>query len=202
MALRSTAIVWMLLVAGTTGALAEDAREPQTQEEDVVQWVEFEAPQRGFAASFPSAPKLASEAVAGQNPLIRRSFQSYDADDTIYTVVVLEYPEGKAPQPDEAFYVKLVSAYAKESASKVRKRGAKTIAGKDGYEAITDERKAKLNHQVSIVPSGDRVYMLISAGPRGHVPSNDADRFRNSFRLTGEPSDSTGSIGGPPAPAP
>jgi len=202
MALRNTAIVWMLLVAGTTSAFAEDASEPQAQDEEALQWVEFEAPERGFAASFPSAPKLASEAVAGQNPLIRRSFQSYDADDTVYTVVVLEYPEGKAPHPNEAFYVKLVSAYAKESSSSVRKRGAKTIAGKDGYEAITDERKAKLNHQISIVPSGNRVYMLISAGPRGHVPSDDADRFRDSFRLTGESPNSTRSISAPESPSP
>ena len=130
-----------------------------------------------------------------------RSFQAYDGEDTVYTVVVLEYPEGKAPHPDERFYIKMISAYAKESSSRVRKRGAKTIAGKDGYEAITDESRAKLNHQVSIVPSGDRIFMLITAGPRGHVPSDDADRFRNSFRLIGEASESTGWIA-PPTPDP
>jgi hypothetical protein len=201
MALRSIAIAWMLLAAGAAGAMAEepDAAAPQEQE---AQWTAFEAPERGFAASFPSAPKLESEAIAGQNPLIRRSYQAYDGDDTVYTVVVLEYPEGKGPHPDEAFYIKMISAYAKESSSRVRKRGAKTIAGKDGYEAITDESRAKLNHQVSIIPSDDRIYMLISAGPRGHVPSDDADRFRDSFRLTEQPSESTGSIATPPVPSP
>ena len=202
MAVREVAIAWMLLAAGAAGALAEEPDTTPPQEEQV-QWTEFEAPERGFAASFPSAPKMESEAVAGQNPLIRRSFQAYDGNDTVYTVVVLEYPEGKAPHPDDAFYVKMVSAYAKESSSRVRKRGAKTIAGKDGYEAITDESRAKLNHQVSIVPSGDRIFMLITAGPRGHVPSDDADRFRNSFHLIGEASDSTGSIApSPPGPSP
>jgi hypothetical protein len=202
MAVREIAVAWMLLAAGTAGAMAE---EPDTSppHEEQVQWTEFKAPERGFAASFPSAPKIESEAVAGQNPLIRRSFQAYDGDDTVYTVVVLEYPEGKAPHPEEGFYIKMVSAYAKESSSRVRKRGAKTIAGKDGYEAITDESGAKLNHQVSIVPSGDRIYMLITAGPRGHVPSDDADRFRDSFRLIGQAPESTGSIAPtPPAPAP
>lgn len=197
MAVREVAIAWMLLVAGTAGVIAEEPDTAPPQEEQV-QWTEFEAPERGFAASFPTAPKMESEAVAGQNPLIRRSFQAYDGEDTVYTVVVLEYPEGKAPHPDERFYIKMISAYAKESSSRVRKRGAKTIVGKDGYEAITDESRAKLNHQVSIVPSGDRIYMLITAGPRGHVPSDDADRFRNSFRLIGEASESTGSIAPPP----
>ena len=104
-------------------------------------------------------------------------------------VVVLEYPPGKAPNPPEkSLYVKMVSAYAKDSESKVRKRGAKTIAGRDGFEAITDDGKGKVNHLVSIVPAGDRIYMLISAGPRGHATSDDAERFRDSFRVTdGEP---------------
>ena len=105
--------------------------------------------------------------MAGQNPLIRYSFQADEGDDTVYTVVVLEYPAGKAPNPrSEAFYVKMVSAYAKDSQSKVRKRGPATIAGREGFEAITDDGKGKVNHLVDIVPAGDRIYMLISAAPR------------------------------------
>jgi len=53
---------------------------------------------------------------------------------------------------------------------------------------------------VSIVPAGDRIYMLVSAGPRGHATSDDAERFRNSLHLTdGEPQ-TTGST--PPTPSP
>jgi len=112
--------------------------------------------------------------------------------------VVLEYPAGKAPNPaGDSLYVKMVSAYAKDSESKVRKRGPKTIAGRDGFEAITDDGKGKVNHLVSIVPAGDRIYMLVSAGPRGHATSEDAERFRSSFRVTdGEPA-TTGSTSTP-----
>ena len=66
----------------------------------------------------------------------------------------------------------------------MRKRGPKTIAGRDGFEAITDDGKGKVNHLVSIVPAGDRICMLVSAGPRGHATSEDAERFRSSFRVT------------------
>lgn len=198
MALRSIAVACILLAAGAVSASAEEPTAPPPEAE--MQWVDFQVPERGFAVSFPSPPQKSIEAVAGQNPLIRHSFKSYEGEDTVYTVVVLEYPAGKAPNPPgEAMYVKMISAYAKESSSKVRKRGAKTIAGQDGFEAITDESKAKLNHRVSIVPSGDRIYMLISAGPRGHIPSEAADRFRDSFRLTGASSHSAVE---PPAPSP
>ena len=78
-----------------------------------------------------------------------------------------------------------------------RSRGPKTIAGRDGFEAITDDGKGKVNHLVSIVPAGDRIYMLVSAGPRGHATSDDAERFRSSFRVTdGEPA-TTGSTSTP-----
>jgi Pentapeptide repeats (8 copies) len=169
------------------------AEEPTAQPQVGTGWSEFQSPERGFAISFPATPQKTSAPVAGQNPLIRYSFQACEGDDTVYTLVVLEYPTGKAPKPDDNFYVKMVSAYAKDSQSRVRKRGPKTIAGRDGFEAITDDDKEKVNHLVDIVPAGDRVYMLISAGPRHHATSDDAERFRDSFHLTGDQSQSAAS---------
>jgi hypothetical protein len=169
------------------------AEEPTTPPQDGTRWSEFQSPERGFVISFPGTPQKTSAPVAGQNPLIRYSFQAGEGDDTVYTLVVLEYPAGKAPNPDDNFYAKMVSAYAKDSQSKVRKRGPKTIAGRDGFEAITDDDKEKVNHLVDIVPAGDRIYMLISAGPRRHATSDDAERFRDSFHLTGDQSQSAAS---------
>jgi hypothetical protein len=168
-----------------TSVVAQEQRAEARAQQEGPQWPEFQSPERGFAVSFPSTPQTTSVAVAGQNPLVRYSFEAYEGDDTVYRVVVLEYPAGKAPNPpSEALYVKMVSAYAKDSESKVRKRGPVTIAGREGFEAITDDGKGKVNHLVSIVPAGDRIYMLISAGPRGHATSDDAERFRDSFRVT------------------
>src|SRR6476646_2820678 len=204
MSMRSMKIAAALVAAGAiaaTSAIAQEQKAEATVSQDAPQWPEFQSPERGFAVAFPSAPKAASAAVAGQNPLVRYSFETYEGGDTVYRVVVLEYPAGKAPNPpDEALYVKMVSAYARDSASQVRKRGAKTIAGRPGFEAITDDGKGKVNHLVSIVPAGDRIFMLISTGPRGHATSDDAERFRNSLHLTdGEPQ-TTGST--PPTPSP
>jgi hypothetical protein len=198
MPMRSTLIAAAILAAATT-AWAEEPTTDAIPPQDEVQWSEFQSPERGFAISFPGTPRTASAPVTGQNPLIRYSFEAYEGDDTVYTVVVLEYPSGKAPNPpDPDLYVKMVSSYAKDSQSRVRKRGAKTIAGQEGFEAITDDGKAKAEHLVSILPASDRIYMLVSTGPRGHATSDAAERFRDSFRLTGDPSQSATSPAPPP----
>ena len=116
-------------------------------------------------------------------------------------VVVFEYPAGKAPSRlNNDYYVRLVSAYAKGSEARLRKHGPVTVAGRSGFEAIADDGKGKLNHLVDIVPAGNRIYMLATAGPRNHATGDDAERFRDSFRLLGEETQSQ-SAGTAPAPA-
>ena len=203
MRMRSTIIIAAFSAAAllAMGALAQDVKTETPTVPQEPQWPEFRSPERGFEIAFPATPKETSSTVAGQNPLMRYNFEAYEGDDTVYRLVVLEYPAGKAPNPpSEALYVRMVTAYAKDSESKVRKRGPKTIAGRDGFEAITDDGRGKVNHLVSIVSAGDRIYMLVSAGPRGHATSEDAEHFRESFRLTGSDPQTTGSTSSAPAP--
>ena len=185
MSIRSAALGLAMLTAMAASAFAEDQPAPPTQAVEP-QWVEFQSPERGFAVTFPGSPKFASGPVEGQNPLLQYDFQVSLDEDTVYSVVVFEYPQGKGPSPDNDTYVKLVNAYAKGSETRLRKRGAATIAGFSGFEAISDDRKGKLSHLIDVVPSGDRIYMLVTAGPKGHATSDDATRFRDSFRLLGQ----------------
>ncbi|HKB00068.1 MAG TPA: hypothetical protein VKD02_04815 [Methyloceanibacter sp.] len=185
MSIRSAALGLAMLTATAASAFAEDQPAPQTAAVEP-QWTEFQSPERGFAVTFPGSPKFASGPVEGQNPLLQYDFQVSLDEDTVYSVVVFEYPQGKGPSPDNDTYVKLVNAYAKGSETRLRKRGAATIAGYSGFEAISDDRKGKLSHLIDVVPSGDRIYMLVTAGPKGHATSDDATRFRDSFRLLGQ----------------
>ena len=186
MSIRSAALGLALLTGMAAAAFAEDQPAPQTDAVEP-QWTEFQSPERGFAVSFPDTPKFTSAPIEGQNPLLQYDFQVSIGEDTVYSVVVFEYPQGKGPSPDNDTYVKLVNAYAKGSDSRLRKRGAATIAGYSGFEAISDDRKGKLSHLIDVVPSGDRIYMLVTAGPKSHATSDDATRFRDSFRLLGQP---------------
>jgi hypothetical protein len=188
MLIRSVTLASLLLLAAVSSGAAEDQATPPASASEP-QWTEFQSPERGFAIEFPGMPKVTSTQVEGQNPLLQYDFQVSVGADTVYSVVVFEYPSGKAPSPvTDDFYVKLVNAYAKGSDSRLRKRGATTIAGRPGFEAISDgdSGKGKLNHLVDVVPAGDRIYMLVSAGPKGHATDDDAERFRDSFRLLGD----------------
>jgi hypothetical protein len=184
MAMRSATLAVLLLIAAAFPASAQN--QPSATAPDDLPWAEFQSPERGFAVSFPGTPKVTSVPVEGQNPLLQFDFQVSVGDNTVYSVVVFEYPEGKAPSRlDNDYYVKLVNAYAKGSEARLRKRGSVTIAGRSGFEAIADDAKGKLNHLVDIVPAGNRIYLLATAGPRNHATGDDAERFRDSFRLLG-----------------
>jgi hypothetical protein len=199
MSIRSATLGLLLLAGVVPTAFAEDQPAAQTAPEEP-QWTEFQSTDRGFAVSFPGAPKTTSAPVEGQNPMIQYDFQVSVGEDTVYSVVVFEYPAGKGPNPDTDAYLKLVNAYAKGSESRLRKRGPATIAGRSGFEAIADDGKSKLSHLIDVVPAGDRIYMLVTAGPKSHATGDDAERFRDSFRVLGDASDAESqSAANPPA---
>ncbi len=184
MSIRSALLGVGLLAATFSPAFAEDPPAGQAAPQEP-QWSEFQSPERGFAVSFPGTPKTTSAPVEGQNPLTQYDFQVSLGESTVYSVVVFEYPAGKGPSPDNDAYVKLVNAYAKGSESRLRKRGPATVAGRPGFEAIADDGKGKLSHLIDVVPAGDRIYMLVTAGPKSHATGDDAERFRDSFRVLG-----------------
>jgi hypothetical protein len=200
MSIRSATLGLALFAVAILPAVAEDKPEAQTAPEEP-QWTEFQSAERGFAVSFPGAPKTTSAPVEGQNPMTQYDFQVSVGEDTVYSVVVFEYPAGKGPNPGTDAYLKLVNAYAKGSESRLRKRGPATIAGRSGFEAIADDGKSKLSHLIDVVPAGDRIYMLVTAGPKSHASSDDAERFRDSFRVldNGSDSDASQSASNPPA---
>ena len=190
MPIQRFALATLLLMALTLPGLAKDAAKTQEAPQEP-QWREFHFSERGFVASFPDItekPKAASAPVSGQNPLLQHTYQANIDKDTVYSIVVFEYPEGRAPSPPKPDYFdKVVAAYAKGSDTRVRKKESTTIDGRRGYEAMAEDGRGKRNHLVDLVANGDRVYMIISAGGKGHSQSDDAKRFRNGFRLLGGP---------------
>lgn len=180
----------MVLTSLAVTAQAEDKTESGSAQEELA-WREFHFPERGFVVTFPGAtekPKPESTPVAGQNPLLQHDYKVKIGKDTVFWVVVFEYPEGRAPNPPKpAYFEKVVTAYAKGSNTRVRSKTSKTIDRRAGYEARAEDGRGKLNHLITLVANGDRVYMIVSAGPKRHAKSEDAERFRDSFRLLGGP---------------
>lgn len=198
--MRATLAVAMLCSAvaafGLPGlAGAKDTAKTDNATEDQAakdaEWQEFHYPERGFVVSFPGVdekPKAESTPVPGQNPLLQHEYKVKTGKDTVYCVVVFEYPEGRAPNPPKKdYFEKVVTAYAKGSDTKLRRKTPLKIDERPGFEAKAEDERGKLNHLITMVANGDRIYMLISAGPKKHATSVDALHFRDSFRLLGGP---------------
>lgn len=189
------AMLTLLALAGPT--FAEDAAETEAEPQSP-KWREFHFSEKGFVASFPDTetkPKAVSTPVSGQNPLLQHTYKVNEGSETVYSVVVFEYPEGRAPNPPKTdYFTKVIEAYAKGSDTRVRNKDSKFIDGRPGYEVIAEDGKGKLNHLVTLVANGDRVYMIVSAGPKGHAKSEDAVQFRDSFRLLGGPPPPPGAV--------
>ena len=99
-----------------------------------------------------------------------------------YLVSVVHLQKGKVPKnPDQKYFQDLLKSYTDGSKTTLRTSAPATVAGKPGIEAISDAGNSA--HQVQVMTSGDRVYMVIYVGPKGQENSADPMRFRSSFKL-------------------
>ena len=90
--------------------------------------------------------------------------------------------KGTGPKkPDDKYFQNLMKNYTDGAKTTLRTSKSATIAGKPGIDGTSDAGNSA--HQVQIMATGDRVYMVIYVGPKGQENSADATRFRNSFKL-------------------
>lgn len=137
-----------------------------------------------FAAMFPGRPNFSRKRVNGTRA-VQDTWAFNIGDRETYQLAVISYPPGTLPAvPTVAYYTRLCNAYAHGSKTRLRSQYATTISGHPAAEAIFDDATgANLHHLFDAVVVGSRLYIIVSAGPRGHEASSAALRFRNSFQL-------------------
>jgi hypothetical protein len=169
---RLAAAALALLIAASGAALAAD------------KWQKVHAPADGFEAMFPGNATFASQDVKG-NGGVQHTWVFNPNDAESYQIGAITYPAGSLPaKPDQAFYAKLTKAYAGGAECKVSDEGSVTIEGHPGYEAVCDNSSGKdTHHLLDILVIGQRLYMIVSAGPGKHPTGAAAQRFANSFKL-------------------
>jgi hypothetical protein len=144
------------------------------------QWREFRADADGFVISLPQEPTVTSRRI--KDTKATQSMFLIEKGELAYLVSVIHMEKGTGPKnPDQKYFQNLMKNYAEGSSTKVRTSKLATIAGKPGIDGISDAGNSA--HQVQILVSGDRVYMVIYVGPKGQESSADATRFRSSFKL-------------------
>lgn len=144
------------------------------------QWREFRSDADGFAVSLPQAPTVTSRRI--KDTKATQSMFLIEKGEFAYLVSVIQMEKGTGPKnPDQKYFQNLMKNYTEGSTTTLRASKLATIAGKPGIDGISDAGDSA--HQVQILVSGDRVYMVIYVGPKGQENSPDASRFRSSFTL-------------------
>ena len=144
------------------------------------QWREFRADADGFVVSFPQEPTVTSRRI--KDTKATQSMFLIEKGELAYLVSVVHMEKGTGPKnPDLKYFQNLMKNYTEGSSTTLRTSKPATIAGKPGIDGISDAGNSA--HQVQIMATGDRVYMVIYVGPKGQENSADATRFRNSFVL-------------------
>ena len=176
---------WAPKLAGWAGAILVWLAVPALAGDP--QWSPFSSLEHGFQADFPAAPTLTTSGTPGKDKMVQYEFQTAVGTDYAYEVAVLEFGPGyTAPSATEEIYGKLVEGYVNGSNSTLRTQHLRAIAGQPGIEAISDDDKNDMHHLIDIVIANGRVYIVVSAGPKGHETGPAAIRFRNSFSFIGK----------------
>jgi hypothetical protein len=152
-----------------------------------LQWSPFRSPEHGFAADFPGSPTLTTSGAPDKDKMVQYEFQTAISTGYAYEIAVLEFGAGyAAPAANAEIYDKLAQGYANGSNSTLRTQHPRTIAGYPGIEAVSDDDKNDMHHLIDLVIANNRVYIVVSAGPKGHETSPEANRFRDSFAVIGK----------------
>ncbi|MGE5538276.1 MAG: hypothetical protein ACM30I_06645 [Gemmatimonas sp.] len=166
-------IVVVLAAVGGSAARAADA------------WSELWVPEPGFVVEFPAQPTFATRPVPW-NSEGRQQYWALERGGRMFVVSVVEMPPTTTPPvPTIDYYGRVIERYAAGSHAMLREDYPATVAGLPGFEALLDDWNDNVHHLLDVVQVGNRLYMIGSAGPKGHEAGPDAIRFRDSFRLLG-----------------
>jgi hypothetical protein len=144
------------------------------------QWREFRSDADGFSVSLPQTPEISARRI-GTSTSTQTSFL-IDKGEVTFLVSVIQFEKGKGPQnPDQAYFQNLLKNYVEGGKVTLRNSKAATIAGKPGIDGVAEAGNS--THQVQVLASGDRIYMVVYVGPKGQENSAGPTGYRRSFKL-------------------
>ena len=147
-----------------------------------LKWPEFRSDMLGFLIEIPGNPKRTSRDLGeGQ----KQTFFTLEQGPETYLASVIELNARKVPaNPDETYLGTLLKAYAEGSKATLRSSRMFTWAGRPAIEGIAQADGA--THVIDITTAGDRVYLVVYAGPKAQESAPKATHMRDSFRLLGK----------------
>jgi hypothetical protein len=102
-----------------------------------------------------------------------------------YLASVIQLNPGRVPaNPDQAYFDILVKAYTDGSKTTLRSSRLFTWAGHAAIEGIAEAEGA--THIIDVTTAGDRIYLVVYAGPKAQETGPKATHMRDSFKLLGK----------------
>jgi hypothetical protein len=152
-----------------------------TRAEAADEWQEFRSTEGAFIVLFPGAPKITNE-EPDKNGAKSHDFL-VDHGDTAYLVGYTDYPHNTfAGKPVAKVLDQERDNLVHGTAMKVALDKPISNAGREGREVVIVDTNG-FTQRVSMYLVGDRLYEVISGGPKGHETSTQARRFHDSFQF-------------------
>jgi hypothetical protein len=144
-------------------------------------WKEFRSAEGGFAVSFPGTPKT-NVGAPNQTGPISHSFY-VDAGPSSYVVMYIDYQPGTLSGKDpQGLFDSGRDNLVKGKKVKIRVDRKFTLADHPARKIVIEGADGSIQI-FNLYLVKDRVYEVISGGPKGFDKSADAKRFNDSFRF-------------------
>ena len=149
------------------------------QEHGQSNWRELRSDADGFSIEMPTTPKTESRDLGeGQT----QKFFTIEIGAETYLASVIQLNPGRVPaNPDRAYFDTLVKAYTDGSKTTLRSSRLFTWAGRPAIEGIAEADGA--THVIDVTTAGDRIYLVVYAGPKAQETAPKATHMRDSFKL-------------------
>jgi hypothetical protein len=149
------------------------------QEHSQSNWREFRSDADGFSIEMPDTPKATSRDLSeGQT----QKFFTLEVGAETYLASVIQLNQGRVPaSPDQSYFDTLVKAYTDGSKTTLRSSRMFTWAGQSAMEGIAETNG--VTHIIDVTTAGDRIYLVVYAGPKAQETAPKATHMRDSFKL-------------------
>lgn len=143
------------------------------------QWQTVRSEADGFSIELPGTAKIETRDL-GNGATQKNYTVEAGAETYMASVIYLGQGRGQA-NPDEPYFAILMKAYVDGSKTTLRSSRMMTWVGYAAMEGIADAPEAA--HLIDITAVGDRLYLIVYAGPKGQENTAKGRHLRDSFKL-------------------
>ena len=144
-------------------------------------WRDYRSDEMGFVVQLPDDPTITQQPI-DTTPVGTETQFLIDQGNTVYLILVSEYPAASLPSaPNADYFTTLLDAFVHAAGGTARSQTGMSIGPYQGSEAIVDHGVDVYVVRFFVV--GNRLYQVLLGVPEGQESGAEAKRYFDSFRL-------------------